>query len=82
MGVASHKTVTVIDLDHLAIAITVPGPDHHARSHGDDVRTCPTREIDPLVKGSATGKRIGSRTEAGRNIACGHGSPFRKDLTA
>src|SRR5688572_10588274 len=61
--VAGHVAIAVVDLDELAVAIALAGPDHDARRDGHDLGALAAREIDALVEGVAARERVGPVAE-------------------
>jgi hypothetical protein len=70
----------VVDLDELAVAVALAGPNHDTRRDGDDVGTLAAGEIDAFVERAPARERIGAATELRRDIARGHGPPLRANL--
>src|SRR5690349_22900506 len=61
--VARHVAVPVVDLDELAVAVPLAGPDHHTRRDSNDLGAFAAGEIDALVKRAAAGERVGPAAE-------------------
>src|SRR5690606_33706 len=64
-------TLTRVDLNQLAVAVTIGRPGHATGGHGDNIGTLFTGKIDPRMPGQTAGKGIGTLTITGRHPAFG-----------
>src|SRR5690606_25648157 len=79
VGVAGHEAVSVVDLDHVAVAAAHAGEADHAVAHGQHRVAGAGVEVDALVELAAAAERVGPPAETGGDVAArdrrarGHG---------
>src|SRR5690606_34960180 len=82
--VARHVAVAVVDLDELAVALALAGPDDDARRDRHHLGAGASGEVDALMERAPTGERVRTLTETGRDIAGRDrpavGTHFRRQL--
>src|SRR5690349_3098110 len=67
--VARHVAVAMVDLDELAVAVALTGPDHDTRRDRDDLGAFAAGEIDALVERAPARERVGPAAELRRDVA-------------
>src|SRR5262245_54003190 len=72
----------MVDLDELAVAVTLAGPDHDTRSDRDDLGAFAAGEIDAFVERAAAREWVGPAAERRRDVARRDGTALGPHLVA
>src|SRR5690606_13849888 len=63
--VTRDEAVAMVDLDHVAVAVTRPGIGHHAGGHGNHLRAFGAGEVEAVMAGALAGEGIIADAEIG-----------------